>query len=231
MWNSGFGGRDLVSVLTLLFPAPWTKEPLLSPVSPLEHRGAIPPFQGHSGYLTGAFPTRLAQGLALNKGSINDGCQRFWSPYPGLRRQPVAKAEEGHGEEDEQGHEELPDDGAPAPAGQVPAPDGGQDLLADGVRYKLSRVGVSRRVAASRGGGRRVGRWGHSPGSPAVETAGVSLLPRPGGSGEGPPPCRATLVRPHPSWGLGFLVCDETLNSQMLLGSRRLRACLKVRQW
>lgn len=75
MWNSGFGGRDLVSVLTLLFPAPWTKEPLLSPVSPLEHRGAIPPFQGHSGYLTGAFPTRLAQGLALNKGSINDGCQ------------------------------------------------------------------------------------------------------------------------------------------------------------
>lgn len=61
--------------------------------------------------------------------------------YPGLGRQPVAKAEEGHGEEDEEGNEELPDGGAPTPASQVPTPDGGQDLLADGVCYKLNREG------------------------------------------------------------------------------------------
>ena len=54
-------------------------------------------------------------------------------------RQPVPKAEEGHGEEDEEGDEELPDGGAPTPASQVPTPDGGQDLLADGMCYKLNR--------------------------------------------------------------------------------------------
>lgn len=65
----------------------------------------------------------------------------IYSWYPGLGRQPVAKAEEGHGEEDEEGDKELPDGGASTPASQVPTPDGGQDLLADGVCYKLSRDG------------------------------------------------------------------------------------------
>lgn len=69
---------------------------------------------------------------------------------PGLGRQPVAEAEEGHGEEDEEGDKELPDGGASTPAGQVPTPDGGQDLLADGVCYKLRRDGVATR----QGGGR-----------------------------------------------------------------------------
>lgn len=65
--------------------------------------------------------------------------QSSCSQYPGLGRQPVANAEEGHGEEDEEGHKELPDGGAPAPASQVPTPNGRQHLLADGVCYKLSR--------------------------------------------------------------------------------------------
>lgn len=64
-----------------------------------------------------------------------------YSLYPGLGRQPVANAKEGHGEEDEKGNEELPDGGASAPASQVPTPDGRQDLLADGMCYKLSRDG------------------------------------------------------------------------------------------
>lgn len=40
---------------------------------------------------------------------------------------------------------ELPDTGAPTPASQAPMPDGGQDLLADGGCYKLSRDGSEER--------------------------------------------------------------------------------------
>ena len=103
---------------------------------------------------------------------------------------------------------ELPGSGASTPASQVPTPDGGQDLLAGGGCYELSRDGSEERgwPPAREEEGEPVGCTDF----PAIEiepcfiSSQASQLRR-----EATHLPRDLGKTPHPSLGLGFPVYEE----------------------
>lgn len=61
------------------------------------------------------------------------------SIYLGLWGDPVDKAQNRHGNENAQRHQQFPSSSTSPPAWQAPAPNGGEHLLADGMSHKLDK--------------------------------------------------------------------------------------------